>query len=180
MIDTYPPLSFVDILAFSLIALGAVRGLWRGLSSELARLISVVIALFVGVRYYQPVGHWVLEHSRLEGRPAFALAFVSMILAIVVFTLLIRFALKNMMKVVVEPEAERIGGLIAGTVHALVMVVIIFATLCLVPHPYINQKFGEESVVGTAVMRALPEVQALIDDTNLFERPDDDTTRAAD
>lgn len=158
----FPPPSVVDVIALGFIVLGALQGFLRGLSGELAALIGTVAALALSVRYYRPFGGWVLAHSRLEGRPAFALAFLVVVIAAVLIMLLLRFGLKRIMKVVVEPGADRLGGLLAGTIRATVIVVIVFVTLNLFPNDYLNRVFGEESLTGTAVVRATPHAREII------------------
>ena len=51
----FPPPSLVDLVALAVVAIGGIVGLIRGLSGELARLISTVVALLLGLRFYRPI-----------------------------------------------------------------------------------------------------------------------------
>ena len=159
----FPSPSVVDVVALAVVAAGGLLGLFRGLSGELARLISTVAALLLGLRFYRPIGEWAVANTRLTGRPALAIGFIVTVLVVVVVTLLIRFATKRVLKVVVEGSAERIGGLVAGLVSAAVAVFMCFVILNLVPSAYLNRKFGSESVVGTIVLKAMPHLQELVE-----------------
>lgn len=175
--DTLPPPSLIDLLALAMLVLGGVQGYFRGLSGELARLISVIIAFMLGLRFYHPFGSWALEHTRLEGRPSLALAFVVTVVTVIVVLLVLRHVIKRIMKIVVEEQVEKSGGVLAGVVRAMVYVVIVFVVLNLVPHEYLNRKFGEESLIGTAIQGAMPHMQELIEDLEGYVLPDHDGTR---
>jgi len=172
----FPPPSLVDLVALAVVAIGGIVGLIRGLSGELARLISTVVALLLGLRFYRPIGEWAVEHTRLTGRAALAMGFIITILAVVVVTLFIRYATKRVLKIVVEDGAERIGGLVAGVLSASLSVFICFVMLNLMPNPYVNQKFGEDSIVGTAVLASMPTLRKLVDKVDPSP-PDHDAER---
>ncbi len=171
--DGFPPPALVDLLAIIIIVIGGFQGYFRGLSGELAGLISVLIAFMLGVRFYEPFGAWVLDHTRLEGRPSLALAFVVTVVTVIVVLLFLRHVIKRIIKVVVEEQAEKTGGVFAGVIRASLYVVIAFVVLNLVPHEYLNRKFGEESVVGTAIQAVMPHMQELIQDVEGFVLPEE-------
>jgi membrane protein required for colicin V production len=162
--DALPPPALVDVIAVALIALAALHGSFRGLSGELASLVATVAAFWFGVHGYQPVGAWMDAHSRLHGRPAFALAFATVIVAGVLIMLVLRWALKRIIRVVVEPTADRVCGTLAGGVRGALWVTALFILANLSPNTYLNRKLGEESLVGTLVMRALPHGRELLEE----------------
>jgi membrane protein required for colicin V production len=170
--DALPPPSLVDVIAIVVLVVGGVQGALRGLSGELARLISVIIAFMLGLRFYQPFGAWVLEHTRLGGRPSLALAFVVTVVTVIVVLLVLRHVIKRVMKIVVEEQAEKSGGALAGVIESTIYVLIAFVVLNLVPHDYLNRKFGEESIVGTCVQASMPHLQEIIEDIGGYVMPD--------
>ena len=154
----FPPPSIVDIVTLAVIAVGALMGLIRGLSGELARLVSTIAALLIGLRFYRPISKWASDSTRLTGDSALALGFVVIIIAVIVIMVLIRIIMKRMLKVVIEGGVERIGGLIAGVISTSVTVFMCFVILNLMPNSYLKRKFGEETIVGTVVRNTMPHL----------------------
>jgi hypothetical protein len=70
--------------------------------------------------------------------------------------LVIRALLGKMIKLVAEPPVEKIGGTLAGGLHAAILVLIIFVACNLVRNDALNRLFGEESVIGRFVVEKLP------------------------
>ncbi|MBN2302079.1 MAG: CvpA family protein [Lentisphaerae bacterium] len=157
----FPPLSVIDIVALVIVALGALIGYRRGLSGELAQLISVIVAFVISLLLYHPVGSWLHEHTQLNNRPqaAHAVAFIATIIGATIAMIILRYLLKRIMQVVIEKEVDKIGGVIAGFVRASILVVIVFLLLNMWPHEYLNRLFGEESVIGTAVLHCMPSFE---------------------
>jgi membrane protein required for colicin V production len=170
----FPPPSLVDIIALAVVAVGGLMGLLRGLSGELARLISTIAALLIGLRYYRPIGEWAVDNTRLMGEGALAMGFVVIIFGVIVVMFLFRFILKRMLQIVIEGGVERIGGLVAGVITASVSVFIFFVILNLMPNTYLNRKFGHESIVGTLVLNAMPHLGELVDHIEASSRDNEE------
>jgi len=148
--------NFVDILALVAVIVGAVQGWIRRLSGEIASLISTVAALVLGITLCRPLGEWLVVHTRLTERPAALVAFLATIIAATAVMILIRFLLRSIMKVVFEETTDRIGGCVAGILRVSAIVLIVFLAMNLWPHEYLNRIFGEESTVGSVVVRYVP------------------------
>lgn len=144
-------MNLVDTAALILITLGSLHGFIRGLSGELSHFISILGAFIFGLWLQEPLGSWISVNTRLNGQPAQALAFVTTIFTALVFLLCLRFFLRKIMNVVIEEPFERIGGLIAGFFRSILTVVIIFIFMNLIQHDYLNQKFGEDSIIGSFI-----------------------------
>jgi len=153
-----PTLNLVDVIALGIIALGMVQGYFRGFSGEIARLVGLAVAFFLGLRFYQPIGQWVFAHTRLADEPARALAFLGTVLAATLCMLVVRKVFKRVMQVATEKGTDRAGGVLLGAGRAGVVVVIVFLALTLWPNEYLNRTFGEESLIGRGLLRVLPEL----------------------
>jgi uncharacterized membrane protein required for colicin V production len=146
----------LDIIALIVVALGTFQGFRRGLSGELAGLVSVVVAFLTGISLYGSFGTWLADNTRLNEDPAQAVAFVSTVLIAGIVLVLLRLVLRLVMKVVVEKKVDKVGGCIAGFVRSLVLVFTVFLMMNLWPHDYLNRHFGEKSLVGKVVVRCTP------------------------
>jgi uncharacterized membrane protein required for colicin V production len=182
--NTLSELNLVDICALMLIAIGGIQGYLRGLSGELARLIGTILAFVAGIALHDPVGAWILEHTRLEDQPAHAVAFVATVILAIVIMVLLRLVLKRLIKVVFAEGFDRGMGICAGLLRMSVVVCIIFLVMNLVPHDYLNRHFGEESTIGSIVVSYVPKVRETLEHANIpnrdraKQRPDSDGDNA--
>jgi len=147
--------SLLDVLAISLVCLMTVRGYLRGLSGELAQLVSLGVAFFLGIRYFTPIANWMVIHTRLNLESARVVGFVATVLSAFLVMHVLRRLLGVFMKIVFEDKFDRVGGLVAGFLRGCVLLIIVFLAMNLWPHPYLNRKFGTESVIGSFLMRSL-------------------------
>ncbi len=157
--DILPPLNVIDIVALAFIAVCALHGLYRKLSGEIAHVLAALAAFILGIFLYRPFGNWRLGNTRLDERGAHAVAFLLTVLVAIVCMVALRFVVKRAMTVVFEPATDRIGGLFAGALRGAVIMAIVFVVMNVWPHDYLNRKFGHESLVGTLVLRLLPEAR---------------------
>ncbi len=151
-------LSIVDVIALCFILLNALWGLQRGLSGELARVGSVILAFVIGLAAYGHVGEWLAQQSRLGPRAALATAFVVTIMGAFVAMLFLRLLLKRVFEVAIAERHDRTAGFIAGTVRATLIVIIVFIAMNLQTNADLNRKFGEESVLGTLLLRHMSQL----------------------
>ena len=157
-------MNIIDIAAIAIVALGVIQGCRRRLSGELAHLISVVAAFGTGLFFFRPVGDWFMAHTRLTDQGAHVVAFIATMLASLVVMTLIRIVLGRVMKVVIEPEVDRTGGAIAGFVRASVFVLIVFIIMNMWPHDFLNRIFGEESLIGSVVVKCMPALRDAVEE----------------
>jgi len=158
--------NWVDVAALIVIGICVLRGWRRGLSGELAQLVGVVGALVFGLLAYRPFSFWLLEHTRLTDRPGRAVAFLASLVAALVVMILLRLALRSIIRIVVNERFDHAAGLLAGLVRGVTITGIVFLVMNLWPHPYLNRKFGEDSVFGVLLLRAMPALRAAGDAVN--------------
>ncbi len=158
-VETIPSYNLPDIFALGLVLFCALRGLMRGLSGELARLLTILLALAAALRLREPLGEFIGAVTRLETPVDIALGFTLIVIAVLMILTIVRRLLKRIMQVTFTPGLEKGGGLAAGMLRGTVLVMTVFILLNLWPHEYLNRKFGEESLVGSAVGRVLPRLR---------------------
>jgi len=137
-------------------------GLKRGLSGEFARLISTVVALTAGLRFYQSVGRLLTDNTRLAEDPELALA-VAFLLIVACFALLflvVRLVLRLLMSVKFNEKIDRSGGGIAGLLRGALMALLCVYAVGLWPHEYLRDVVRKQSVFGRAVFQYAPPVIA--------------------
>lgn len=163
IMDNFPSPNAVDIGALVILLLGTIIGFRRGLSGELARFIGTILAFCLAMYFYKPFGSWLVEHTRLEEEPANVTAFVLVVAAVLLVTLVLRLVLRSIMKISFEGNIEKGGGCIAGFVRAVILVLVIFIAMNMWPHDYLNRVFGRESIIGSVVVKYMPAVRKQVE-----------------
>ena len=158
------PVNAVDIGALLVICLSTLRGFHRGLSGELAQLISVTVALILGLYARDPFASWLLANTHLASRSAHALAFALVVTGVIIAAILLGFVFSRIMKIVFEESVDKPGGGFAGFVSGILIVALVFMIVTMWPNEYLNRQFGEESIIGRAVIRWTPTVRDRLGD----------------
>ncbi len=157
-------LNIVDAIALCFILLNALWGLHRGLSGELAHAAGVVVAFIVAMTAYDPVGQWLADQSRLGPRGAVATAFLATAIVAFVAMIFLRILLKRILQIAIAERYDKAAGFVAGTVRSAIIVVIVFVVMNLWPNAYLNRTFGDESVVGSSIMRHMARLAVYLED----------------
>jgi len=151
--------NLVDVLAFIVIAFGMLLGARRGLSGELAGMVSSMIGFILGVVFFGPVVEWMTEHSRLGTQSARMVSFIVVFLIVFAIMLVVRLILKLLLKFAIEKKSDRWGGALAGMVKSLVVVLAVFLIMIMSPGESLRRMFGKESMIGSLLLRAIPELE---------------------
>ncbi len=167
-----PPFNTIDIIILALLAIATLRGVMRGLSGELASLISLVVAAVTGWHYYRPLGEYLADTTRMSAMQADTVAFVVVIGGALILLWALSIVLKSIMEFTFKGEIERIGGGLMGlTRYALIL-----AAFLIVINQFaagaLKQIVIQESFIGrhtiaqveplyTDLVRRYPELPAL-------------------
>ena len=160
--------NFVDVFALLALAAGAVVGFRRGLSDQLARPLSLLLGLLGALYAYTPMEDLVGRSRGLspEMRGAAAIALTAIVT--IVCMVLARVVLTRLIRLFVAQEAERIGGVVLGTVRAALAVLILFLLANIAPYNEVNRIVGEESLIGRQVARITPTVSRKLEELRLL------------
>ena len=162
----FSQLNLIDIAAGIYLLFGVFRGFKRGLSGELARLVSIAVILIAGWQLYEPLGQKIGEITRLTDNESRLAGFVLSLVAAGLVMVLLRWVLKNMMEFAFKGNIERIGGMIAGFLRTLAIVTAIVVAASLSPSAYLAQKFSEDSRIGSLITRYVVPTYQLITEEN--------------
>jgi len=151
----YAPLTLgtlVDVLAVMVLLFFLSRGLIRGVSDELARIMGFVGGAWAGVALYS---HIQATFSSLTGTTSSAaLAITSLALTLLagfITGLAVRCVFTAMFQVVILQPADAVLGLAAGAVYAAVILAVVFSLAMIVPLKPVQRLFTEQSRVGQQI-----------------------------
>ncbi|OVE75574.1 hypothetical protein BVX97_04090 [bacterium E08(2017)] len=164
MTPTPTDFNYADLVSLIVIAIGIFVGYRRKLSGEIAILISVAAALFVGFFFFEPLGVWLATNTDLGINGARIATYVFIILGSSVVMVVLRLVLGKVLKIVIGEEADKIGGAIAGFVRSSIFVLIIFLLMNIIPNENLNRVFGEGSFIGRQTLKILPSIEEVIEE----------------
>lgn len=155
----FPYPNVVDLIAVLVVLFSIYHGSRRGLSGEIAQLVSVVVAFVVGMAGYVPMASWIDLNTRVHGNAAAALSFVTIVVVAGIVMICLRALLRKIMKIVFEEPFDKVAGGVAGLVRSSLFILIVFIAVNMAPHEYLNRVFGDESVIGTLTLKIMPSLR---------------------
>lgn len=145
----------IDILFVLFVLFFAVRGVWNGLSGELANVITL-LALLTGFCFFYPqLTDLAKDHWNL---PAAALRFIVpavLILASVLLFVLLRILFRQMLKEQADTNADKVGGVLVGMLRGILLGLTVFVGLSLIPNDALYRVLSEKSAIGGWVCNTL-------------------------
>ncbi|MDP6490480.1 MAG: CvpA family protein [Kiritimatiellia bacterium] len=163
-------LNLVDIVALLFVLLHVVLSWRRGLSEEIGRVAGAVLAFWIGLRTHDGVAGWMTDHTRMEGEPARVVAYIGVVLLIILASLVLTLVVSKVIKLAIPDGIDKVGGGIAGLIKGAFYTAMIFLAMNLWPHEYLNRHFGEESALGSVVMKWIPALQEQMEEKGVTER----------
>ena len=145
--------NWVDWAFVAVLLYGAAMGAVRGLSSELATLIGMVVAAVVTRLFYEPVSFWICERWGWNEEVTRLFAVVLLALLVLYGMRLVRIALGAMMTFSFKGLVERVGGLLAGFVRLGAIALVLLLAASFVPSAWLQRAVMLDSTVGR---QALP------------------------
>lgn len=156
--ENLPQFNLADLGFIILVLIGLARGWARGLSGELARLLSVAAGLAAGIYFYQPVGRHLVEQTRLgewEEPATHGIAFGLIFIGTWLAMRLLRFLLRHVMEFAFRGKIEKVGGALAGLLRSAILAAAGVLLLGSCPVAGLRRFFFEESVIGGTLARHL-------------------------
>lgn len=140
--------NWTDVAAAVVLILCLLRGLKRGLSGELAWVVSAAVAVFLGYRFYRPLGERFMAAGGLDEQQAHALAFLAMLGGALVLLFLLRLLVRQLMEFTFKGAIERVGGALAGLLRGVLFVAVFLLVCTLCPKGAFRDYVIDASFVG--------------------------------
>lgn len=150
----------VDILALALLIFCAVRGAFRGLTGELARVAGLLAALATGYFCTGMIGSLIMklfpeDSSRLLRTIVLIAAVVAVLTATALF---VRWLIDRSLKLLLDQPANALLGIVAGALRGVMLILAFFLAMSTVSFGAVGRGLFEHSVAGKT---ALPTIKGL-------------------
>ena len=141
-------LNTADLIAFGVILLWTCYGFSKGLSGQIASLLTFLITAAVAYGTFTPCRQFL--STRLSGSGAFITAAAGVVVILVPFTvvMMIRSVSSRILQIPFIGWADRIGGALAGFISSSLLVVAVFFVANLLPSSHKPTSMGENSWIG--------------------------------
>ncbi len=160
------PFTTVDMIVIAWITIGAIQGLFRGLSGEMARLLGAICAFVAGAILHEPLGEWIAAYTRLDDKDGRILTYaVTVILALILWALFHKM-IKKLLQFVLTTGFDKTAGVPAGMLRMTALAGIAFIAIHIVQAPF-KDHVGQDSFFGRQAIRLVPAVQRQLDAHNL-------------
>lgn len=158
-----PALNWIDWLCLAVIGLSLLLGLWRGLIYEVFALIGWIAAFLIAQHYASSAQPALAQHLPLQGwgqAAQYALAFVLLFIAVLLFSALAAWGCKQLTAAVGLKPVDRFLGACFGLLRAA----LILLTLTALAHltPLIQDADWRHAQSTAHLDRSLTEVKPLL------------------
>jgi len=146
----------IDILFAVFVFLFAAGGLRRGLSGELASVLTLLV-LLCGLCFAYPAFNQFAAQTWVDLSPVLIQVVVLLVLFLISFALyfLIRVLLKRILKTALSDRVDKIAGCFAGLLRGALVGITLLAALSLLPSEALYAKLSEKSVIAGWVCNTL-------------------------
>lgn len=146
----------IDLLFVVFVLLFVFSGLRNGLSSELAHTLTLTVLLTGFCYFYPQIMQFASNYWQALPPEVIRIAVpVVMLLAAILFFVLVRAVLKQLLKSQVSGASDRLLGGFAGALRGTVTGLAVMAALSLIPNEPLYQKLSEKSSIGAWVCNTL-------------------------
>jgi membrane protein required for colicin V production len=147
----------LDWIFLAYIAYGVVRGIFRGLSEELAGLLGTLL-VFVGAwKYYRPVAAFILENTRMEDEAmARGLSYVLMAIAFMVAWKVAILVLRKTLDRIFPDHLKRPGGALLGGAKSATTLCVLLTAAQLSGIPLLREHVVEGTRFGRFTQEKVP------------------------
>ena len=150
-------ISAVDLLYALLLLGGLLRGMFRGVSGEIAATLGTVITFIGSGRFYRPVSSFLLEKTRMENETAAqGLAYLLLILLFFASWKAITWLLRTLFQRAVPDHIERPLGALLGLVKSTVLLCVLLVLINFSGSVFLRTLFIERSAFGRLTQVAIP------------------------
>ena len=162
----------IDILFAVFVFLFAAYGFRRGLSGELASVLTLLV-LLCGLCFAYPAFNQFAAQTWVDLSPVLIQIVVSLVLFLISFLLyfLIRILLKRILKTALSDWVDKIAGCFAGLLRGALIGISLLAALSLLPSERLYEALSEKSAVGGWVCNTLtPWAHPRLMELPIFDR----------
>ena len=153
----------IDYVLLGFLGVGLLRGVFRGLSGELASLLGLAAAIGAAWYFRGSIGAYLSESTSLTDSQADTLSMAVLIVGGLLIFWALMIILKKIMEFSFKGPLERIGGALIGVARAAVVLAIFFILVAQFAPESVRQPVLDDSRIGReAMVHLVPVYEELV------------------
>lgn len=169
MPEAFHRINWVDVLIVILLIRTSYIGAKIGLSTELFKVIGVLLGLYFGMKYYSVVGSWMASKISLPPEISEGAAFLILVLLSTLILKLVTFGLEKIVKLSFADKLSKWGGFIIGLLRGGVLLSLLFMFFGIIQVDYLVKSVEERSLTGPFIQKIAPVTYQAISRATLGE-----------
>jgi len=161
-----------DLSVAGLLVIGLLGGMRRGLSGELLRVATIIIALVAGWKLAETGAEIAAHWSNWPAEDLKAVAFFAIVAFVYVGLGMIRFFLRLFLDFSFKGKVELLGGAFLGLCRSLVFCVFIVLAATLVPSESVQQQIAASNSGRFVLDYVRPGYDAWVEENPAFKLPE--------
>lgn len=149
-------MNVVDGLVLVLLVLGIFGGVRRGLSGELLRIITIVIALVAGWYGADMAADWLADRSDLPREDLQIIGLIGVILSVYTLLGIVRHVFRLFLDFSFRGKLEIFGGAVLGLVRATVFCIIVLLGASMIPSEPVQEAVAKSNTGRFVVDQLTP------------------------
>ena len=156
MSEAFHRINWVDILIVILLIRTSYIGAKTGLSTEIFKIIGVLLGLYFGMKYYSVVGSWMSSKISLPPEVSEGAAFLILVLILILSLKLVSIGLEKIVKLTFADKLSKWGGFIIGLLRGGILLSLLFMFFGIIQVDYLVKSVEERSLTGPSIQKIAP------------------------
>ena len=166
MPEVFHRVNWVDILVLILLFRTSYIGARSGLSNEIYKLIGVLLGVYIGMKYYAPLGSYINATITLPQELVDGVSFLILILLAMLSLKLVGMGLTKIVKLAFAEAIDKWIGFFAGLFRGAVLASLLFALFGIFQIDYLVKSVEERSLTGPFIEKIAPYAYQLVSRTS--------------
>ena len=169
MPEAFQRINWVDILIVILLIRTSYIGAKTGLSTEIFKIIGVLLGLYFGMKYYSVVGSWMASKISLPPEVSEGFVFLILVLISMISLKLVGFGFEKIVKLTFADKLSKWGGFIIGLLRGGLILSLLFMFFGIIQVDYLVKSVEERSLTGPSIQKVAPFTYQAISKATLGE-----------
>jgi len=164
--EIFQRINWVDVAVVILLIRTSYIGAHSGLSSEIFRIIGVLLGLFFSMKYSSMLGSSISSGMNIPQEFAEGATFLILILLSMLSLKLVCLGLTKIVKLAFADKIDQWGGFLVGLFRGAVLMSLLFALFGIFQIDYLVKSVEERSLTGPYIKKVAPNIYQVISRTS--------------
>lgn len=156
MPEAFQRINWVDVLTVILLLRTCYIGARTGLSEEVFKMVGVLLALYISMSFYSPLGSRINEGFSLPQELVDGVSFLILILLSMLSLKLVAMGVTKVVKLAFADKINQWGGFISGLLRGAILMSLLFALFGILQVDYLVKSVDERSLTGPYIKKIAP------------------------